>query len=108
MALAARSALLLAGRGRPQRGPRPDFVVAGPYVRVRNPLLGGLVVALFGFGLATASPAWAMLGAAAWLGAHLWVVRFEEPSLRARFGTAYAEYLQRVPRWLPRRFDREA
>ena len=105
MALAARSALLLGGRGRPRRGPRPPFVVAGPYVRVRNPLLGGLVVALLGLALATASRAATVLTAAGWLAAHLWVVRVEEPRLRARFGTAYGEYLRRVPRWLPRRPD---
>jgi protein-S-isoprenylcysteine O-methyltransferase Ste14 len=28
-------------------------------------------------------------------------VRVEEPRLRARSGAAYAEYLRRVPRWLP-------
>jgi len=37
--LALRSALMLAGRGRPRRGPRPQFVIAGPYTRLRNPLL---------------------------------------------------------------------
>lgn len=105
--LAVRSALLLGGRGRPRRGPRPAFVVAGPYVRVRNPLLGGMAVALLGFALATGSRAATTLAAAGWLAAHLWVVRVEEPRLRARFGAAYEEYLRRVPRWLPRRRDPE-
>jgi len=39
LALAVRSALLLGGRGRPRRGPRPAFILAGPYLRMRNPLL---------------------------------------------------------------------
>jgi hypothetical protein len=46
--LALRSALLLTGRGRPRRGPKPAFVLAGPYLRVRNPLYAGLVLALGG------------------------------------------------------------
>lgn len=30
---------------------------------------------------------------------HLWIVRYEEPGLRRRFGRAYVAYLERVPRW---------
>jgi protein-S-isoprenylcysteine O-methyltransferase Ste14 len=99
--LALRSGLLLLGVGRPRRGPRPAFVLAGPYVRVRNPLLVGVLLACAGLSLALASwPAGAVtLGVA--LGAHLWVVGLEEPRLRRRFGRAYAEYLRCVPRWLP-------
>ena len=101
--LALWSAVLLAGRGRPERGPRPAFVLAGPYLRLRNPLLAGLVLALAGAALATASFGLGGLAAASWAAAHLWVVRVEEPRLRARFGTAYEAYLQSVPRWLPKR-----
>lgn len=103
LALALRSALLLAGRGRPRRGPPPAFVLAGPYLRLRNPLLLGLLVALLGLALAAASWPLALLAAPASAAAHLWVVRVEEPRLRARFGDAYAEYVRRVPRWLPLR-----
>jgi protein-S-isoprenylcysteine O-methyltransferase Ste14 len=100
-ALALRSALLLAGRGRPRRGPRPAFILAGPYLRMRNPLLAGVLLALFGAAMATSS--WWLAGAAvaAAVSAHAWVVLVEEPRLQARFGPAYAEYLRRVPRWLP-------
>ena len=99
--LAMRSALLLAGRGRPQRGPRPPFVIAGPYRRVRNPLFAGLVIATAGLALARTS--WACAALALVLGAlaHWWVVRIEEPDLRTRFGAAYTEYVRRIPRWLP-------
>jgi len=103
LALAARSAQLLAGRGRPQRGPQPPFVIAGPYLRLRNPLFAGLLVTLAGAAVVLGSWLLAAVTLAAFLGAHVWVVRVEEPRLRARFGDAYAEYLRRVPRWLPRR-----
>lgn len=101
LALALRSALLLAGRGRPRRGPQPALVLAGPYLRVRNPLLLGLLLALAGGALAARSPLLAVAAGVAALAAHHWVARVEEPRLRDRFGAAYAEYLKRVPRWLP-------
>jgi protein-S-isoprenylcysteine O-methyltransferase Ste14 len=101
--LALRSALLLAGRGRPQRGPRPAFVIAGPYTRLRNPLLVGLIVALAGVALAMQSIAIGVAALTAAVAAHVWVVRVEEPRLQARFGEAYREYLARVPRWMPHR-----
>ena len=100
--LAARSALLLAGRGRPKRGPQPAFVIAGPYRRVRNPLAGGLLVAAAGFALLTRSPVLAVATALAAVASHAWIVRVEEPRLTARFGAAYAAYLRCVPRWVPR------
>ncbi len=101
-ALAVRSAALLAGRGRPQRGARPAFVIAGPYTRLRNPLLLGLLLALAGLAMWRDS---ALLGATAGIAAavaHWWVVRIEEPRLRDRFGGAYDAYLRNVPRWMPR------
>jgi protein-S-isoprenylcysteine O-methyltransferase Ste14 len=100
--LAVRSAFVLAGRGRPRRGPRPAFVLAGPYRRTRNPLLAGVVLVLCGLALATGSLRLALAAVGAAVVAHLWVVGVEEPRLRERFGAAYAEYLRRVPRWLPR------
>lgn len=100
--LSLRSALLLAGRGRPRRGPQPAFVLAGPYLRIRNPLLLGTVVVAAGFALAARSWTLGALAALIAVAAHLWVVRAEEPKLRERFGNAYAEYATRVPRWLPR------
>ena len=99
--LALRSALLLAGRGRPQRGPRPAFVIAGPYTRVRNPLLLGLLLLLAGIAVATDSSGLGLLALAGSIAAHVWVTRVEEPRLQARFGEAYREYLVRVPRWVP-------
>ena len=98
-----RSAVLLAGRGRPRRGPRPAFVIAGPYVRMRNPLLAGLVVTVAGIGLWRDAPSLILLAALLGASAHWWVTRVEEPRLRKRFGAAYEAYLRSVPRWIPRR-----
>lgn len=101
-ALGLRSALLLSGRGRPRRGPQPPFLIAGPYTRVRNPLLVGLLLVLVGMALATESSGLLLGAVVAAVVAQAWVVRIEEPRLRARFGEAYREYVVRVPRWVPR------
>ena len=101
IALAVRSALLLVGVGRPRRGRRPAFVLAGPYLRLRNPLLAGVLLACAGVALALASWPAVVVALGAALAAHAWVVAVEEPRLERRFGRAYAEYLRCVPRWLP-------
>ena len=106
--LALRSAALLSGRGRPRRGPQPSFVIAGPYRRMRNPLLAGCLLAALGVALATHSTALAITAALAAVVAHVWVVRFEEPRLAERFGDAYAAYRRCVPRWVPGEPPRDA
>ena len=61
----------------------------------------GFVVALGGCALVLRS-GW--VGLATILlasGGHLWITRVEEPRLRARFGSVYETYCQRVPRWIP-------
>lgn len=34
---------------------------------------------------------------------HLFVIFYEEPTLRYQFGESYETYLRSVPRWIPRR-----
>lgn len=102
VATAARSALLLLGRGRPRRGPQPSFVIAGPYRRSRNPLFAGCVLAMAGMAIAIASLPLGLAAGGVALALDAWVRRIEEPRLRSRFGAAYAAYLLSVPRWVPR------
>jgi protein-S-isoprenylcysteine O-methyltransferase Ste14 len=102
LVLSVRSTLLLLGRGRPKRGPNPAFVIAGPYCRTRNPLFAGLLLVLGGLAMATGVHGLAEATTLVALGLHLWLIRVEEPRLRARFGDAYEAYLVSVPRWIPR------
>ena len=83
--------------------PTERLVVGGPFERVRNPGYLSVIAMVAGQALLFASAA--VLGYAALLALafHSFVVLYEEPTLRRRFGAEYARYCQRVPRWLPRR-----
>jgi protein-S-isoprenylcysteine O-methyltransferase Ste14 len=94
-----------AGEGRgtlaPWDPPRA-LVLEGPYRHVRNPMISGVVLVLFGEGLLLLSRphlVWALM----FLGINaLYIPLFEEPQLEARFGEAYREYCRHVPRIIPR------
>jgi protein-S-isoprenylcysteine O-methyltransferase Ste14 len=74
----------------------------GLYKYVRNPMYVGVLLAIVGhflwFGF------WSLLIYAVllFLAFSVFVIFYEEPNLRQRFGKAYDEYHQRVPRWIPR------
>jgi protein-S-isoprenylcysteine O-methyltransferase Ste14 len=37
-----------------------------------------------------------------WLAFHLFVLAYEEPTLKRQFGHEYADFTANVPRWIPR------
>ena len=101
-----RSSYLLARRGRGayvEFDPPRAFVATGPYRWVRNPIAASAALMLAGEALAFSSTGILLLFLFSLLVAHLQVVLLEEPLLRKRFGPSYADYLARVPRWIPRR-----
>lgn len=63
--------------------------------------LGALLV-LIGFGLWHASLSMVLLALPALTLAHLFVVLYEEPTLRRRFGLPYLAYQALVNRWIPK------
>jgi protein-S-isoprenylcysteine O-methyltransferase Ste14 len=84
--------------------PPTELVVVGFYRYVRNPMYLGFFAGWIGlwivFGHANLV---AILTAALLvLCTHLFVVFYEEPTLRKSFGADYAEYCANVRRWLPR------
>lgn len=92
------------GRGTqaPFQPPR-QLVAGGGYRWLRNPMYAAYALVIAGEALALLSP-WLGAYAVAFLAvAHVYVVRVEEPGLRARFGASYADYCARVPRWWPSR-----
>lgn len=85
----------------PPRPPR-QFVIAGLYRVVRNPMyLGDFLIILSEFFLFGHLLLLAYLLLAV-VGVHVMVVRYEERGLREKFGQAYEEYTRTVPRWFPR------
>jgi protein-S-isoprenylcysteine O-methyltransferase Ste14 len=93
------------GHGTPAPiAPPKRLVVVGFYRHVRNPMYVGFLTGWTGlwvvFGRANfAATAVACLVV---LGVHLFVIGYEEPTLRRMFGAEYGEYCRNVPRWLPR------
>jgi protein-S-isoprenylcysteine O-methyltransferase Ste14 len=104
LAFACIATFVIRGQGTPAPiDPPRKFVADGPYRLVRNPMYIGGFLVLAGFGLYELSPA-ILLFALPWLLlAHLFVVLYEEPHLRATFGAPYEAYCRSVRRWLPRR-----
>jgi protein-S-isoprenylcysteine O-methyltransferase Ste14 len=82
--------------------PTERLVVGGPFQRVRNPGYVSVVAMVLGQALAFSSWAVAAWGLAIAIGFHLFVVLYEEPTLRRQFGAEYEDYCKRVPRWWPR------
>jgi protein-S-isoprenylcysteine O-methyltransferase Ste14 len=82
--------------------PTRRLVVVGPYRRVRNPMITGVLAMLIGEAALFES-----VGILIWAGIFFllnaaWFVAVEEPGLRSRFGEEYAEYARTTPRWIPR------
>jgi protein-S-isoprenylcysteine O-methyltransferase Ste14 len=91
------------GRGTPAPFDAPrEFVAAGPYRLVRNPMYEGGWALLAGVGFYAASISILILSCVLLLAAHLFVVFFEEPTLRKKFGANYQAYCRNVHRWIPR------
>jgi protein-S-isoprenylcysteine O-methyltransferase Ste14 len=82
--------------------PPRKFVVTGPYRFVRNPMISGVVLILFGEAAVIQRMQhlwWAVIFLAANL---IMIPLLEEPMLRARFGAPYEEYCRHVGRLIPR------
>jgi len=93
------------GHGTPAPvAPPQRLVVVGPYRYVRNPMYLGFACGWIGlwvvFGHARLSLIAAVVAVA--LGVHLFVVFYEEPTLRGKFGADYEQYCRNVSRWRPR------
>jgi protein-S-isoprenylcysteine O-methyltransferase Ste14 len=82
--------------------PTRHLVVTGLYRRVRNPMYVAVVAMILGQVLLFASLGLLIYGAVTWLCTHVFVVGYEEPTLREQFGREYEIYRTNVPRWLPR------
>ena len=74
----------------------------GPYVYVRNPIYIGNTLMLVGVVITSGLLWFAPVMLVYCMVVYSIVVRFEESHLLAKFGDPYAEFLKKVPRWLPK------
>ncbi len=82
--------------------PTKRLVVKGPYRRVRNPMISGVLFLLLGEAMLLGSPALlAWFGGVALVNA-IYLPLVEEPGLVRRYGSEYEQYRAAVPRWVPR------
>lgn len=92
----------LRGKGTPAIfDPPKKLVEEGPYHVMRNPMYWSVASVLLGEALIFHSLALAEVALAFFVGTNLFVLFYEEPVLRRKFGAEYEDYRRRVPRWLP-------
>jgi protein-S-isoprenylcysteine O-methyltransferase Ste14 len=82
--------------------PTRHLVVAGLYRYVRNPMYIAVVMTILGQALIFGNAGLLEYGGLIWLLFHLFVLLYEEPTLRATFGAEYDSFCAEVPRWIPR------
>ena len=75
------------------------LVTSGVYRYTRNPMYLAVLGSLGAAALLFRSPAILLYAALCGLCFHLFVVGYEEPALRAQFGSSFERYAQAVPRW---------
>ena len=110
--MAAGATLLLAcirefavsGRG-PLGPPDPpkELVVRGLYRYVRNPMYLSVATLLIGETLLVQAVPLLVYFVIWFSFVNIFVLAYEEPALRGKFGASYEQYTQSVGRWLPHR-----
>jgi protein-S-isoprenylcysteine O-methyltransferase Ste14 len=94
----------LQGRGTPAPiYPTATLVVTGAYRYVRNPMYLAVTSLIAGQALLFGRPLLLIYALAFALVTHLFVLAYEEPTLRSTYGAQYEAYAANVHRWLPRR-----
>jgi protein-S-isoprenylcysteine O-methyltransferase Ste14 len=82
--------------------PTQHLVVSGFYRYVRNPMYAAVVSLILGQGLVFGDVRVLEYGIAVWIALHLFVLIYEEPTLRRTFGFEYEDFCTNVSRWIPR------
>lgn len=83
--------------------PPQELIVRGPYLWVRNPMVTGVFVCLFGIGFMLNSISIVAIWTPLYIVAHaIELKKVEEPELEQRFGASYVDYKRDVPMFIPR------
>lgn len=93
----------LIGGGTPAPiAPTKTLVVRGLHHYIRNPMYIGVLLIVGGQAWLFHSRSIATYLLCLGLGFHLFVLLYEEPTLRRQFGEEYERYCATVPRWIPK------
>jgi protein-S-isoprenylcysteine O-methyltransferase Ste14 len=82
--------------------PTRHLVVSGLYRYVRNPMYVAVVAVIVGQSLLLGNARVLAYGAAVGVGFHVFVLLYEEATLRSTYGEEYVRFCAHVPRWIPR------
>jgi protein-S-isoprenylcysteine O-methyltransferase Ste14 len=82
--------------------PTEHLVVKGFYRYVRNPMYLAVVTMVISQAFLFGNLGVLVYGLFAWLATHIFVLTYEEPTLRKTFFAEYEAYRANVPRWIPR------
>ena len=81
--------------------PTQRLVIKGTYRFVRNPMYVAVTSIIFGQAALLGDARLAFYGVVVWLCMHIFVLAYEEPTLRRTFGAEYESYCTKVGRWIP-------
>jgi protein-S-isoprenylcysteine O-methyltransferase Ste14 len=82
--------------------PPPRLVTTGPYVYIRNPMLTGIFVLLFGIGVMIGSISLTFIFTPLFILVNAWELKeIEEPELVRRLGAEYIVYRNKTPMFIP-------
>ncbi len=82
--------------------PPKELVATGLYRYVRNPIYVGVLTIIIGHFLWFKTIWMLAYAVAVFLFFHLFIIFYEEPTLKGKFGAAYKDYCKSVPRWIPK------
>ena len=83
--------------------PPPKLVKTGPYRFVRNPMITGVFMLLFGIGIGLNSLSLVFVFTPIYIMVNVWELKnIEEPELVKRLGSEYIEYRRQTPMFVPR------
>ena len=83
--------------------PPPKLVTTGPYAYIRNPMLSGVFILLFGFGILFNSISLVFIFTPIFILVNFLELKvIEEPELEKRLGKNYLKYKKRVPMFIPK------
>lgn len=83
--------------------PPPKLVTTGPYAYVRNPMLAGVFIVLFGLGVLFGSISLVLIFTPLFILLNVLELKaIEEPELEKRLSKEYLEYKKTVPMFIPR------